>query len=68
MIPTLGGTFNCLTGLSDHSMGSAVAVGAVPLGIKMVEKHLTLRRADGDDISSCYLNIPQSNGVPLAIS
>ena len=47
MIPTLGGTFNCLTGLSDHSMGSAVAVGAVPLGIKMVEKHLTLRRADG---------------------
>lgn len=47
MIPTLAGTFDCLTGLSDHSMGSAVVAGAVPLGIKMVEKHLTLRRADG---------------------
>ena len=47
MIPTLAKTFDCLAGLSDHSMGSAVAVGAVPLGIRMVEKHLTLRRADG---------------------
>ncbi len=47
MIPTLTETFDCLTGLSDHSMGSAVAAGAVPLGIRMVEKHLTLRRADG---------------------
>ncbi len=47
MIPTLAKTFDCLTGLSDHSMGSAVAAGAVPLGIRMVEKHLTLRRADG---------------------
>lgn len=47
MIPTLAGTFDCLTGLSDHSMGSVVPVGAVPLGIRMVEKHLTLRRSDG---------------------
>lgn len=47
MIPTLAKTFDCLAGLSDHSMGSAVAAGAVPLGIRMVEKHLTLRRADG---------------------
>ena len=28
-------------------MGSAVAVGAVALGARMVEKHLTLRRSDG---------------------
>lgn len=47
MIPTLAKTFDCLTGLSDHSMGSVVPVGAVPLGIRMVEKHLTLKRADG---------------------
>lgn len=47
MIPTLARTYGCLVGLSDHSMGSAVPIGAVPLGIKMVEKHLTLRRADG---------------------
>ncbi len=47
MIPTLAKKYNCLVGLSDHSMGSVVPVGASALGIKMVEKHLTLRRADG---------------------
>lgn len=47
MIPTLKNTYGCLVGLSDHSMGSIVPVGAVPLGVKMVEKHLTLRRKDG---------------------
>lgn len=47
MIPTLARTYDCLVGLSDHSMGSVVPVGAAALGIKMVEKHLTLRRTDG---------------------
>lgn len=47
MIPTLAKTYDCLVGLSDHSMGSVVPVGAAALGIKMVEKHLTLKRADG---------------------
>lgn len=45
-IPAMAETFDCLTGLSDHSMGSAVAGAAVALGAKVVEKHLTLRRAD----------------------
>lgn len=47
MIPALAKTYDCPVGLSDHSMGSVVPVGAAVLGIKMVEKHLTLRRADG---------------------
>lgn len=47
MMPTLGKTYDVLTGLSDHTMGSAVAVAATALGASMVEKHLTLRRADG---------------------
>lgn len=34
-------------GLSDHSMGIGVAVGAAALGVSVIEKHLTLRRADG---------------------
>ncbi|MDR0220331.1 MAG: pseudaminic acid synthase [Lachnospiraceae bacterium] len=46
-IPTLAGEYDCLVGLSDHTLGSAVALGAVALGAVMVEKHLTLRRADG---------------------
>lgn len=47
MIPTLAQTYDCLVGLSDHTLGSVVPVGAVTYGIKMVEKHLTLRRSDG---------------------
>lgn len=46
-LPTLAQTFDCLTGLSDHTMGTAAASGAVSLGAKMIEKHLTLSRSDG---------------------
>ncbi len=46
-IPNLAETFQCLAGLSDHTMGTAVATGAVALGAKMVEKHMTLCRSDG---------------------
>lgn len=47
VIPTLAKTYDCLTGISDHTMGTIVSAGAIPLGAKMVEKHLTLRRSDG---------------------
>lgn len=47
VIPNMAQVFDCVTGLSDHSMGSAVAVASVALGAKMVEKHFTLARADG---------------------
>lgn len=46
-IPSMGETFDCIMGLSDHTMGSAVAGAGVALGARVVEKHLTLRRADG---------------------
>lgn len=47
VIPTLAEKYGCTMGLSDHSMGSAVAVASVVLGARIIEKHLTLSRADG---------------------
>ena len=43
----MGETFDVTVGLSDHTMGGAVSTGAVALGAKVIEKHMTLRRADG---------------------
>ncbi|MCR5701993.1 MAG: pseudaminic acid synthase [Lachnospiraceae bacterium] len=46
-IPLMKDTYDCIVGLSDHTFGSEVALGAVALGAQIVEKHVTLKRADG---------------------
>jgi N-acetylneuraminate synthase len=46
-IPHMAEMFDCMVGLSDHTYGTAVPVAAVALGACVIEKHVTLRRADG---------------------
>lgn len=46
-IPDLAQTFDVVSGLSDHTMGTAVAVASIALGAAVIEKHFTLKRSDG---------------------
>ena len=46
-IPHMKALFGCEVGLSDHTLGLGVAVAATALGARVIEKHLTLDRADG---------------------
>ena len=46
-VPNMAETFDCIAGISDHTMGDVVAVASVALGSKVIEKHMTLKRSDG---------------------
>jgi len=54
-VPDLADRFGVVTGLSDHTFGSAVAVASIALGGCVVEKHFTMRRADGGPDSAFSL-------------
>jgi N-acetylneuraminate synthase len=54
-IPDLAARFNLPVGLSDHTLDLAVPVASVALGACIIEKHLTLERAQGGPDASFSL-------------
>lgn len=46
-IPNMAETFGLTVGLSDHTIGSSVAVASVALGAKLIEKHFILDKSLG---------------------
>lgn len=55
MVAQLAQDYGCVTGLSDHTPGTAASVAAVALGACIIEKHFTLARADGGPDSAFSL-------------
>ncbi len=47
MMQGLKDKYDCVVGLSDHTLGGTIPVGSIALGAKMIEKHLTLNRSAG---------------------
>jgi len=75
-IPDLAQRFGVISGLSDHSMGHEVAVAAVAMGARIVEKHFILDRnlggpdsgfsmepAEFEDMVRCIRNVEKALGT-----
>ena len=63
MIPRLAEDFGCIAGLSDHTLGTAAAVTAIALGACIIEKHVTLARADGGPDAAFSLEPQELTGL-----
>ena len=57
-IPHMSKLLNCHIGLSDHTLGTGVAVASAALGAVLIEKHFTISRED-EGVDSEFSMEPQ---------
>ena len=66
-IAHLGETFDIPVGLSDHTLGMEAAVAAAALGACIIEKHITLRRADAGPDAAFSMEPEEFEGMVSAV-
>lgn len=63
MLPRLADDFDCLTGISDHTIGDIVPCASVVLGAKVVEKHFILNRSLGGPDAAFSMEPEEFSGM-----
>lgn len=64
---TLEKAFDCVVGFSDHTMEPEIAVAAVAMGARIIEKHITLdRQLPGPDHKASF-DVPQFASLVASI-
>ena len=67
VLESLRSTFGCLVGISDHTFGATVPILSIGLGAKMIEKHVTLKRADGGADSEFSMEMEEFENMCIQV-
>jgi pseudaminic acid synthase len=66
-IPHLAQAFQVVSGLSDHTLGSTVAIASIALGARIIEKHFCFSRSELGPDSSFSMEPAEFRGMVDAI-